>query len=71
MNKETLKVVSTVLNVIIFLVFFVLKVTGYLDWSWFFVTLPLWLSVGLDILAFWVLFFSLMLIVKFIKSIFK
>jgi len=71
MNKETLKVVSTVLNVIIFLVFFVLKVTGYLDWSWFFVTLPLWLSVGLDVLAFWVLFFSLMSIVKFIKSIFK
>jgi hypothetical protein len=70
MNKETLKVVSTVLNVIIFLVFFVLKVTGYLDWSWFFVTLPLWLSVGL-VLAFWILFFSLMLIVKFIKSIFK
>ena len=70
MNKETLKVVSTVLNVIIFLVFFVLKVTGYLDWSWFFVTLPLWLSVGL-VLAFWVLFFSLVLIVKFIKSIFK
>jgi hypothetical protein len=70
MNKETLKVVSTVLNVIIFLVFFVLKVTGYLDWSWFFVTLPLWLSVGL-VLAFWILFFSLGLIVKFIKSIFK
>jgi hypothetical protein len=70
MNKETLKVVSTVLNVIVFLVFFVLKVTGYLDWSWFFVTLPLWLSVGL-VLAFWVLFISLMLIVKFIKSIFK
>jgi len=70
MNKETLKVVSTVLNVIIFLVFFVLKVTGYLDWSWFFVTLPLWLSVGL-VLAFWVLFISLMLIVKFIKNIFK
>jgi|LakMenE18May11ns_1017448.scaffolds.fasta_scaffold9815757_1 hypothetical protein len=70
MNKETLKVVSTVLNVIIFLVFFVLKVTGYLDWSWFFVTLPLWLSVGL-VLAFWILFFSLVLIVKFIKSIFK
>jgi hypothetical protein len=70
MNKETLKVVSTVLNVIIFLVFFVLKVTGYLDWSWFFVTLPLWLSVGL-VLAFWVLFFSLVVIVKFIKSIFK
>ena len=70
MNKETLKVVSTVLNVIVFLVFFVLKVTGYLDWSWFFVTLPLWLSVGL-VLAFWVLFISLMLIVKFIKNIFK
>jgi hypothetical protein len=70
MNKETLKVVSTVLNVIVFLVFFVLKVTGYLDWSWFFVTLPLWLSVGL-VLAFWILFFSLVLIVKFIKSIFK
>ena len=70
MNKETLKVVSSVLNVIIFLVFFVLKVTGYLDWSWFFVTLPLWLGVGL-VLAFWILFFSLVLIVISFKSIFK
>lgn len=30
-----------------FIVFLVLKLTGYIDWSWWWVTAPLWISAGL------------------------
>jgi hypothetical protein len=30
------------LGVILFLIFMVLKLTGYITWSWWYVTLPLW-----------------------------
>lgn len=28
---------------LLFLVFLVLKLTGYIDWSWWWVTAPLWI----------------------------
>jgi len=30
------------LGMILFLIFMVLKLTGYITWSWWYVTLPLW-----------------------------
>lgn len=30
-----------------FIVFLVLKLTGYIDWSWWWVTSPLWIPLGL------------------------
>ena len=30
------------LGMILFLIFMVLKLTGYISWSWWYVTLPLW-----------------------------
>lgn len=27
---------------VLFLIFMVLKLTGHIDWSWWYVTLPLW-----------------------------
>jgi hypothetical protein len=30
------------LGVILFLIFMTLKLTGYITWSWWYVTLPLW-----------------------------
>jgi hypothetical protein len=30
------------LGVILFLIFMILKLTGYITWSWWYVTLPLW-----------------------------
>ena len=30
----------------VFLVFLVLKLTGHIDWSWLWVTAPLWLPIG-------------------------
>lgn len=35
----------------IFIVFLVLKLTGHIDWSWWWVTAPLWIPFGILILA--------------------
>jgi len=37
------------------LIFIVLKLTGYIDWSWVFVLAPLWLGVVLVLLLIFVL----------------
>lgn len=31
---------------VLFLIFMVLKLTGHIDWSWWYVTLPLWGGVA-------------------------
>ena len=40
------------------LVFITLKLTGFIDWSWWWVTAPLWggAAVGLTVVALFVLF---------------
>ena len=32
---------------ILFVVFFILKLTGYIDWSWWWVTAPLWIPFAI------------------------
>lgn len=34
---------------VLFIVFLVLKLTGHIDWSWLWVTAPLWIPIGLFI----------------------
>jgi hypothetical protein len=41
---------SLSLATILFLIFLVLKLTNYIDWSWWWVTSPLWISAILVIL---------------------
>lgn len=41
--------------------FVVLKLTGYITWSWWYVTLPFWGGFALVIIAFLVIFGVLML----------
>lgn len=43
------------LATILFLIFLVLKLTNYIDWSWWWVTSPLWISAILVILIFLIL----------------
>jgi hypothetical protein len=43
------------LTTILFLIFLVLKLTNYIDWSWWWVTSPLWISAILVILIFSIL----------------
>ena len=33
------------LGTILFLIFMVLKLTNYIDWSWWWVTAPLWIPI--------------------------
>lgn len=37
---------------VLFVVFLVLKLTGTIDWSWWWVTLPLWISIPIVVVIF-------------------
>lgn len=37
------------LGIILFIVFLILKLVGVINWSWLYVTMPLWIPVALDI----------------------
>ena len=39
------------LDTILFVVFRILKLTGYIDWSWWWVTAPLWIPVAIGLVA--------------------
>ena len=53
------------LDTILFVVFLVLKLTGTIDWSWWWVTAPLWIPVAIG-----VVFFVIFVIILGIKKIF-
>ena len=58
-NKNTPRGIG--LGTILFLIFMVLKLTNNITWSWWWVTSPLWIPIGL------VLFIALLLLI--IKSL--
>ena len=35
------------LGTVLFLIFLVLKLTNYIDWSWWWVTAPLWIPIAI------------------------
>ena len=37
------------------LIFITLKLTGYIDWSWWWVLAPLWIQIGIFLFAFMVI----------------
>ena len=49
------------LDVILFVVFLILKLTGHIDWSWWWVTAPLWITVAivLGFMIFWLVILGL------------
>lgn len=53
MNKQKTNITIDLggLSTIIFIVFLILKLTNVIDWSWWWVTSPLWISVGLGLVA--------------------
>lgn len=61
MNKETSSS-GLGLGTIIFIVFLVLKLTGYITWGWFWVIAPLWMIPLAQI----ILAFSLLAIAAFL-----
>lgn len=57
------------LPTVVFIVFLILKLTNVIDWSWWWVTAPLWMSVGLGIAI--VLIYSIVLFCIYIARIHK
>lgn len=53
------------LNGLLFITFLVLKLTQVIDWSWWWVTAPLWIPLALGIV---VLVFSVVGLVKIVKD---
>ena len=45
MSKETTKFNSSMFT-ILFVIFLILKLTGEIDWSWWWVTSPLWIPIA-------------------------
>ena len=50
---------------VLFIVFLILKLTNVINWSWWWVTAPLWIPTGLAIMIFIVT--ALVIMVKLIK----
>ena len=46
-NKLTISIGNLSLSSTLFIVFLVLKLTGYITWSWWWVTAPLWAGPAL------------------------
>lgn len=61
MSKETNTSGGLGLGTLLFLIFLVLKLTDNIDWSWWWVTSPLWMPISIAILIFGImaLFISL------------
>lgn len=53
--------------VVVFLVFLILKLTGVIDWSWWWITAPLWAPIAL-LLILLVLFYYTLFFARKIKE---
>lgn len=51
------------IGTVLFLIFMVLKLTNHIDWSWWWVTAPLWIPIGLAIVI-----IGMVVIFKILKS---
>lgn len=49
------------LGTTLFLIFLILKLTGQIDWSWWWVTAPIWIPLGIVAIVLLVLFIGLLL----------
>ncbi len=47
---------------VLFLIFLVLKLVGVIDWSWWWVTSPIWIPIALGVVIFIVAFIVLFII---------
>lgn len=60
-NKNT----SIQLPLVVFIIFLILKLTNNIDWSWWWVTSPLWIPVALGFSLIVILFFVVLLAMIF------
>lgn len=67
MRKETVKTTSNGGGTL-FLVFLVLKLTNVIDWSWWWVTSPLWIPLAVVVIIFLVATPIILLIQKILDK---
>ena len=53
------------IGMVLFLIFLVLKLTDTIDWSWWWVTSPLWIPVVLSFIFLIIIFFLVFLAILF------
>lgn len=53
-------------DLVLFLIFLVLKLTGFIDWSWWWIFAPLWIPVGVALLIVFII--GIVFIYKLPKS---
>lgn len=72
-NKTDVTTGGLSLTTILFLIFLVLKLTGYITWSWWWVTAPLWGGIVLliAIAVFILLIFCIIGLIGIIKVLFE
>ena len=58
MSEKQITPINSGILTILFIVFLVLKLTGNIDWSWWWVTSPLWLPVAILFFVVSVLFIA-------------
>lgn len=61
-NNTTSNAISSLSAVLLTIVFFVAKVTGYIDWPWIWVLSPLWLGTVI-VIALFVVYLIVMAII--------
>ena len=62
MSKESNNSSGFGIGMVLFLIFMVLKLTGTIDWSWWWVTSPLWIPIALVAVVLGIIgFFALIL----------
>jgi len=57
------------LSAVLFIVFLVLKLTGNIDWSWWWVTSPLWIPFALVLSIFGIVFLVVVIALIFGASV--
>jgi uncharacterized protein (DUF983 family) len=57
------------LSAVLFIVFLVLKLTGNIDWSWWWVTSPLWIPFALVLSIFGIVFLGVVIALIFGASV--
>ena len=62
MSEKQVTTVNSSILTILFVVFLVLKLTGSIDWSWWWVTSPLWLPLVLTFLILSIIFVASIII---------
>ena len=51
-NRKNITINTTYLSLIVFVIFVVLKITNIIDWSWLWITSPLWINLGVGLIIY-------------------